>query len=61
VIEAVAGLEMKRQQYVVGRDFCRAVWDAGGADALAPAWTAPEAVPTQEELRAPELWLKRVA
>jgi len=61
LLEAAAGLEMKRQQYVVGRDFCRAVWEAGGADALAPAWTGPEAVPTQEELRAPELWLKRVA
>jgi coenzyme F420 biosynthesis associated uncharacterized protein len=61
LIEAAAGLEMKRQQYVVGRDFCRAVWEAGGAQALAPAWTGSEAMPTQDELRTPELWLKRVA
>jgi coenzyme F420 biosynthesis associated uncharacterized protein len=61
LIEAAAGLEMKRQQYVVGRDFCRAVWEAGGAAALAPAWSGPEAMPTQDELRAPERWLKRVA
>ena len=61
LIEAAAGIEMKRQQYVVGRDFCRAVWDAGGAGALAPAWTGPELVPTQEELRSPQRWLERVA
>jgi len=61
LLEAAAGLEMKRQQYVVGRAFCRGVWEAGGAEALAPAWSGPDAVPTQEELRAPELWLGRVA
>jgi coenzyme F420 biosynthesis associated uncharacterized protein len=61
LIAAAAGLEMKRQQYVIGRDFCRAVWEAGGADALAPAWTGPDAVPTQEELRAPGAWLQRIA
>jgi coenzyme F420 biosynthesis associated uncharacterized protein len=61
LLEATAGIEMKRQQYVLGRDFCRAVWEAGGAPALAPAWSGPESVPTHDELRAPELWLKRVA
>ena len=61
LLEAAAGLEMKRRQYVVGRDFCRAVWEAGGADALAPAWTGSDAMPTQDELRAPERWLRRVA
>lgn len=61
LVEAASGIEMKRQQYVLGRDFCRAVWEAGGAGALAPAWRGPEAVPSQEELRSPELWLARVA
>jgi coenzyme F420 biosynthesis associated uncharacterized protein len=61
LLEAAAGFEMKRQQYVVGRDFCRAVWEAGGAGALAPAWSGPDAVPSPEELKDPALWLKRVA
>lgn len=61
LIEGVMGLEMKRQQYVLGHSFCRAVWERGGAQALAPAWAGLESVPTPEELRAPELWLKRVA
>ena len=54
------GLEMKRQQYVVGRTFCEAVWNRGGANALAAAWRGPEWVPTMDELRAPEQWLDRV-
>jgi coenzyme F420 biosynthesis associated uncharacterized protein len=61
LVEAMMGLEMKRQQYVLGHSFCRAVWDRGGAEALAPAWTGPAGVPTTDELRDPESWLKRVA
>jgi coenzyme F420 biosynthesis associated uncharacterized protein len=60
LLEAIAGLEMKRQQYVLGRDFCSAVWKHGGAEALAAAWRGPEGVPTIDELRAPQTWLDRV-
>lgn len=60
LLEAVSGLEMKRQQYVVGRSFCQAVWDRGGAPALAAAWRGPEWVPTMDELRDPDTWLARV-
>lgn len=61
VLEALAGLELKRQQYVVGRSFCEAVWERAGAGGLAPAWSSAEGVPTLEELRDPERWLERVA
>jgi putative hydrolase len=60
LLEAVAGLEMKRQQYVLGRAFCEKVWEHGGASALEAAWRGPESMPTLEELREPELWLARV-
>ena len=60
LVEAVSGLEMKRQQYVVGRSFCEAVWKHGGAAALDAAWRGPEWIPTIDELRAPEAWLDRV-
>lgn len=60
LLEGIGGIEMKRQQYVLGRQFCEAVWKHGGPAALAPAWTGPDAVPTPEELRDPESWLRRV-
>jgi coenzyme F420 biosynthesis associated uncharacterized protein len=61
LLEALAGLDMKRKQYVLGRTFCESVWDAGGAEALAPFWRGPENVPTPGELENPEGWLRRVA
>lgn len=61
ILEAVVGIEMKRQQYVLGRGFCEAVWKRGGAEALAAAWLGPDWVPDSEELRSPELWLDRVS
>lgn len=61
LLEAIAGIEMKRQQYVLGRSFVEAVWDQGGAGALAPAWIGPDTVPTLEELRDPSRWLSRIA
>lgn len=61
LLEAIAGLEMKRQQYILGRSFCEQVWGRGGADALSAAWAGPDSVPTLTELREPERWLERVA
>jgi coenzyme F420 biosynthesis associated uncharacterized protein len=61
VLEALAGIDMKRQQYVLGKGFCEAVWAEGGAAALEPAWRGPEWVPTSDELREPDRWLRRVA
>jgi coenzyme F420 biosynthesis associated uncharacterized protein len=60
LLESLAGLEMKRQQYVLGRGFCEAVWKHGGPAALDAAWRGPEWVPTLDELRTPDLWLDRV-
>lgn len=60
LLEALGGIDMKRQQYVLGRGFCEAVWAHGGHSALAPVWRGPEWVPTLEELEHPERWLSRV-
>jgi coenzyme F420 biosynthesis associated uncharacterized protein len=60
LLEAIAGIEMKRRQYIVGRTFCETIWDHGGAEALAPAWRGPEWVPSRDELRDPQTWLQRV-
>lgn len=61
VVEALVGIDLKRQQYVLGRSFCEAVWAEGGAEALAPAWRSPEGAPTLSELRDPASWLERTA
>jgi coenzyme F420 biosynthesis associated uncharacterized protein len=60
LLEAIGGIEMKRQQYVIGHQFCKKIWELGGAEALAPAWRGPEWAPTTEELAEPEAWLARV-
>ncbi|HEY7951751.1 MAG TPA: zinc-dependent metalloprotease [Solirubrobacteraceae bacterium] len=60
VLERLLGLELKLRQYESGRRFCDAVVVAGGPEALARAWSGPEALPTMGELESPELWLGRV-
>jgi coenzyme F420 biosynthesis associated uncharacterized protein len=60
VLERLLGLELKLRQYENGRRFCDAVVAAGGPQALAKAWSGPEALPSTAELDAPEGWLSRV-
>ncbi len=60
VLERLLGLELKLRQYEQGRRFCDAVVRAGGTDALALAWRAPETLPRPAELEDPSLWMARV-
>jgi coenzyme F420 biosynthesis associated uncharacterized protein len=60
VLERLLGLELKMRQYEVGRRFCDAVVDAGGPEALAQAWSGPEALPQMSELEQPDVWMERV-
>jgi uncharacterized protein (DUF2342 family) len=60
VLERLLGLELKLRQYETGRRFCDAVVEAGGPQALALAWSGPDALPTPAELEQPSLWLARV-
>jgi coenzyme F420 biosynthesis associated uncharacterized protein len=60
VLERLLGLELKLRQYETGRRFCDAVVDAGGPQALALAWSGPDALPTPAELEDPSLWVARV-
>lgn len=60
VLERLLGLELKLRQYELGRRFCDAVVDAGGPQALALAWSGPEALPSPAELEQPSLWIARV-
>ncbi len=60
VLERLLGLELKLKQYETGRRFCDAVVDAGGPQALALAWSGPDALPSTAELEQPSLWIARV-
>ncbi len=60
VLERLLGLELKLRQYEMGRRFCDAVVDAGGPQALALAWSGPEALPSPAELERPSAWIARV-
>jgi coenzyme F420 biosynthesis associated uncharacterized protein len=59
VLERLLGLELKLRQYEVGRRFCDAVVSEGGPEALARAWSGPDALPSTAELQAPADWLAR--
>jgi coenzyme F420 biosynthesis associated uncharacterized protein len=61
VLERLLGLELKLRQYEVGRRFCDAVVREGGSQALARAWSGPEALPTTAELADPASWLARTS
>ena len=54
------GLGLKRRQYERGKAFFDGVVDARGLEAAGAVWEGPESLPTDEELDAPGLWLRRV-
>ncbi|MEA2505536.1 MAG: hypothetical protein QOH48_154 [Actinomycetota bacterium] len=59
-INHVIGLEMKLRQYELGQSFCNEVVKRAGLAGLSLLWEDPGNLPTLDELRAPESWLKRV-
>jgi coenzyme F420 biosynthesis associated uncharacterized protein len=60
VLERLLGLELKMRQYEMGRRFCDAVVEDGGPEALARAWSGPEALPSSAEIEDPGLWITRM-
>jgi len=60
VFERLLGIEMKREQYRLGRRFCDAVVELTDERTLARMWDAPEAMPSLPEIEEPRLWLARM-
>jgi len=56
----LTGLDLKLQQYQRGEEFCRAVFDRHGMEALNLVWSGPESLPTLRELTEPDAWYARV-
>jgi len=60
IIERLLGFDVKLRQYELGKRFSDAVAAAAGIEGLNRVWESPEALPTPQELEAPEAWLERV-
>ncbi len=60
IIQRLTGMEAKLAQYEEGEDFVRAVETAGGRQLFDVVWSEPEALPTIDEIREPQLWIDRV-
>jgi putative hydrolase len=61
VFERLLGIEMKREQYALGRRFCDTVVEQTDEQTLAKMWDSAEALPSLPELEEPRLWLARSA
>ena len=61
VFERLLGVELKREQYRLGREFCERVVELTDEATLSRMWESAEALPSMPELEEPRLWLARVA
>ena len=61
LVLTITGLEMKMRQYEVGEHFAAGIVDRAGLSTLNRVWESAEMMPTLDELRHPEHWLRRAA
>jgi len=61
VFERLLGVEMKREQYRLGKEFCDRVVELTDESTLSRMWESAEALPSMPELQEPRLWLARTA
>jgi uncharacterized protein (DUF2342 family) len=54
------GMDEKLRQYREGAAFVRGVHSHVGADGFAAVWSAPQALPSSDEIAHPERWVARV-
>jgi putative hydrolase len=61
VFQRLLGIEVSRDRYRSGRDFCDAVARLTDETMLARIWESPDALPSLPEIDEPRLWLARTA
>jgi putative hydrolase len=59
-VDALLGIDLRRDDYERGRVFCEGVIERAGLDGLNRLWSDERAIPTSAELDAPGLWLARI-
>lgn len=61
MVERLLGVDLKVEQYRLGRAFCDMVVELTDEETLSRMWTSAELLPSMPELEEPRLWLARVA
>jgi len=61
LIERLLGFDVKLRQYEQGKRWADAVAAEAGMEGLNRVWSAPEALPSAQELQHPKKWLERMA
>jgi coenzyme F420 biosynthesis associated uncharacterized protein len=56
----LTGLQMKLDQYRLGAAFVNQVNQERGITFMNQVWNGPEYLPTEEEIRDPQLWMRRM-
>lgn len=56
----LTGLDMKMEQYRLGEQFINEVVEKRSHDFARRVWDGPESLPTLDELRRPDQWIKRM-
>ena len=56
----ITGLSLKMEQYRLGERFVDVVVQERGIAFVNQAWTSPEVLPTEAEIRDPERWISRM-
>lgn len=56
----VLGFELKKAQYIQGQKFMDAVFAEAGPPGIRAVFASADALPSLEEVRAPQQWLRRV-
>lgn len=60
VIERLIGIQVKLEQYRLGRLFIERAADVGGIELVNHVWRDARHMPTLTEIRQPELWITRM-
>ena len=60
VVGLLTGMDAKMRQYADGKQFAAEVVATGGLDLLNHVWDGPDALPTMDELKQPQLWVSRM-
>jgi putative hydrolase len=60
LIERLLGLEVKAEQYRLGRSFCERVVELTDEETLSRMWETADTLPSMPELEEPSLWLARI-
>ena len=60
LFQQLLGIEAKLRQYAEGERFIAAVEERAGTGVLDQAWRGPEWLPSLQEIRDPDAWLRRV-